>query len=754
MADFVRLLAKSSDNPDAPLDSETLPGHTRNVLATASTLADTVGQQALSSLGLNDAFNAEFLRAALLRAAVLHDLGKANDQFQLAVRKPGTAQALRHEWVSVWLALRDDRLNRWLLADCTPVVRSAALYAALGHHLKLKDAADIAVRTAGTTARLSLNHPDFRSCLQHGEALAGLPRAPSLTSCSIDLLARPLAELRDWLRDDDWWTEKATTEEKRFVALVKALLISADVAGSAVPRSGESPERWTESAVAEACTVDMLAEVVSKRLGAHASRPFQEQVRDTPGRLTFVRAGCGSGKTLAAYMWAQKKAVGRKLFVCYPTTGTTTEGFRDYIEAADMAEHAQLKHGRSAADIELLLEDRTADVLERTKRYESLTTWHTPITLCTVDYVLGLIQNYRSALFSFPGIANGAFVFDEVHQYGDRLFAELLRFMDTFRGTPVLLMTAMLPDQRLQALRQATADSGAELQVVDGPAGLEELPRYEVAGVQTEEPWQQVDQTLARGGKVLWVANTIDRAVSFAQAANGRNPLIYHSRYRYVDRLKKHAAVMTAFDDGNPKVSLAVSTQVCEVSLDISADLLVTDMAPIPALIQRLGRLNRRASPDDPRPVCRALVLRPDNRFPYDEEEFDFATIEKWLARLAGRPVSQRDLAEAFAAEDNGVEPQPVESAWLDGGPLAYQQPAREGEGSVSVLLPEDKAACLTRSGRPDTKQVTRLAIPMPLGRVAKEVEHWDHVGSALVAPAGRIEYSEQWGGKWAKKNK
>ena len=753
---FTRLLAKSRESAGTTLDAETLPGHTRNVLATAAALVDTIGPQSLDSLGLTHAFSTASLQAALLRAALLHDMGKANSEFQQAVRHAGTAQSLRHEWVSAWLVLRDPQLDKWLFADCAPHIRHASLYAVLGHHLKLKDASDIEARpgSGNTRTDLVLDHDDFGACLTLATTFIGLPPAPTLQPVSVDLCSRPLGGLRSWLGDDDWWADKATTEERRFVALVKALLISADVAGSAIPRGGESPANWTRSHVTQTCSLEELKDVVVHDLKGHEPWQFQTQVAESPGRITFVRAGCASGKTAAAYMWAQRRAVGRKLFFCYPTTGTTTEGFRSRIKGTEAVGNSQLKHGRSAVDIELLLEDRTADVLERAKRYESLTTWHTPITLCTVDYVLGLIQNYRSALFSFPGIANGAFVFDEVHQYGDRLFAELLRFIDTFRGTPVLLMTATLPRSRLDAIRQAAAATGAELHVVDGPAELEGLPRYELAGITDDPPWNEVDAMLTSGGKALWVVNTVNRSVGFAQAAGDRNALLYHSRYRYVDRLKKHAAVMTAFDDDNQGAALAVTTQVCEVSLDISADLLVTDMAPIPALIQRLGRLNRRTTPENPKPVCRAIFLRPENRFPYDVDEFDFATVEKWLAGLAGRPVSQRDLADAFADADSGSAPEPATSAWLDSGPLAYQEPAREAEGSVQVIRSEDRAACLASSGKPAIRQIAKLAIPMPLSPVAREVTGWESLGPALVAPEGRIEYSEQWGGIWAKRSK
>ena len=68
-------------------------------------------------------------------------------------------------------------------------------------------------------------------------------------------------------------------------------------------------------------------------------------------------------------------------------------------------------------------------------------------------------------------------------------------------------------------------------------------------------------------------------------------PLVYHSRFRYCDRVRQHGAVIDAFRGNAP--ALAICSQVAEMSLDLSASLLVTDLAPVPALIQRLGRLNR-----------------------------------------------------------------------------------------------------------------------------------------------------------------
>src|SRR5262245_60082 len=106
MIAFKRLLAKSSHTPDRPQEREMLSCHLLDVVETAQALVKSVGDRALESLGLRDAFDREILSAAVVRGAFLHDLGKANHQFQRMVRPgPQSPQALRHEGISVALLL-------------------------------------------------------------------------------------------------------------------------------------------------------------------------------------------------------------------------------------------------------------------------------------------------------------------------------------------------------------------------------------------------------------------------------------------------------------------------------------------------------------------------------------------------------------------------------------------------------------------------------------------------------------------------
>ena len=56
-------------------------------------------------------------------------------------------------------------------------------------------------------------------------------------------------------------------------------------------------------------------------------------------------------------------------------------------------------------------------------------------------------------------------------------------------------------------------------------------------------PWRS-------GKRLLWVVNTVDRAVRLYQEVRERGewPVVaYHSRFRYGDRVRKHRAVVDAF---------------------------------------------------------------------------------------------------------------------------------------------------------------------------------------------------------------
>jgi CRISPR-associated endonuclease/helicase Cas3 len=174
---------------------------------------------------------------------------------------------------------------------------------------------------------------------------------------------------------------------------MKACVIAADVAGSALPKHKKKIAFWIREALNRRPTTDQIQKIVDDRLQGLSLRPFQSALGATKARVVLAQAGCGTGKTLGAYLWAAQRAPGKRLFFSYPTTGTATEGFRDYL--IDPTLDAQLVHGRAAVDLDLLGVD---DEGERHDPLAALDAWSTLITSCTVDTVLGLTQNHRRGL--------------------------------------------------------------------------------------------------------------------------------------------------------------------------------------------------------------------------------------------------------------------------------------------------------------------------------------------------------------------
>lgn len=740
-----RLLAKSSETPDAPHGAELLRGHTAYVVEAAKQLLTHRADDALRALGLSESLRAR-LERWVLAAAFVHDLGKCSAHFQETVRRRrDVAQLVRHEACSLYLTWPGQPLGDWL----APAFENErdhrfAVIAAAGHHRKFWHRA-IAHKDdgAGTTLTLWTSHEDFRSTLELGAKALSLLEPPTLSDITLEHRRSSAVEAFFQRCEDEVEDLAPTDEERALLAVAKALVLDADVAGSALPRAAEKPG-WIRVVLERPRDPADLEALVEQRLGGHALRPFQLEVAGSTAPVALVRAGCGTGKTVAAYAWAARSHPGRTLWVTYPTTGTATEGFRDYIFEASV--RGRLEHGRSEVDIEIFglhelndaTQDDLSDALRDTDRLDALRAWDMDVVACTVDTVLGLMQNQRKGLYAFPSLVRSAVVFDEVHAYDDELFGALLRFLANLPGVPTLLMTASLPDAHLRALDRVVQQAhGRPLHVIEGPEDLETLPRYRrVHG----DPWAHVHEALKQNGKILWVSNTVDRCIAVGDRALAAPTLIYHSRFRYEDRVARHGAVISAFKGSKP--ALASTTQVAEMSLDLSADLLVTDLAPIPALIQRLGRLNRRSRPDDPKPVAPFVVIEPERALPYSDREL--AEARAWLERLGDRPLSQRDLIEAWTTSALEAPP-PAPSAWLDGVFCTEPAAVRGASPGVTVILEEDQPRV---TAKPSFGP--RLAVPMGPPPRAFRWRTWPRAARIYpVAPAGTIHYDPQRGAQW-----
>ncbi|MDS3860589.1 CRISPR-associated helicase Cas3' [Thermosynechococcaceae cyanobacterium BACA0444] len=782
-----RLLAKSYDHtkyPNPP-DYALLVQHSRDVAAACKALVQMTGIIALQNAGLSIEKFAEFERT-LVANGWIQDLGKANSHFQeMVTTQNGMKQLIRHETLSGILAHLNEQFCDWL--EPLEELKLIAIWGAIGHHRKFNE--DTSPEQVPPLS-VHLTHPDFQLILKEMASDLSLESPPIFHKDmeiahnkrqSCDLPAREsISNLKDEFEEAE--ADFQDEESKCFVALVKAFGIAADVCASAIAKQKKSSQlyslsRYVSEELAMGLTPNDLENLIQERKqrsGITNLLDFQQNVGNSTSYLILAEAGCGSGKSLAAYLWAQRwceqlTQAGRtnvRMFFCLPTTGTTTEHFKDY--ALESGIPASLAHSRASVDLQTMAqtvvqEDAESDDAAKAAqqalnaerdKIEALSLWSTPLVVTTADTVLGLMANARRAVYSIPAIMQSVIVFDEIHAFDEYLFGHLLVFLKNFPNLPVLLMTASLPEERRNAIKAVRED----LQRIPGPPDREMLPRYLIEyPIDEKNAWEQVDYCVSHlsetnQGKVLWVCNRVDWANRLYHLARKQFPhipvYVYHSRLRYKDRSKRHRRVIDDFKQvGQPAILIA--TQVAEMSLDLSADLLISDIAPIPALIQRMGRLNRRATLDDPgqpKPALICPVAEKDAK-PYEFSELQLA--ERWINELQAlqEPLHQKHLSDYFERVTDPLEfnlAKAEERACFFSGLWRTRPGMTRSEGyTISVILKQDMDKCGEKDkefGQPKRDWLREHEVSIPVREAAFK---WERVAGIRIAPDDQVTYDE-----------
>lgn len=646
-------------------------------------------------------------------AALFHDIGKANEDFQEAMVARGfKAQSLRHEHLSALLVC-DPGMSAWLTqgADVDVDVIAAAV---LSHHLKAAEDGDWKVLNpkSASPTRLYFDDEQVRAALARVAAVSGLaPFSGAFPSDRyVDDAWRPAWEAlfaRATRFDRD--IRKKNPERLKLTLAVKAGLIVSDSVSSGMRREGLDIKSWVEG-VAHGPALDgdeIDRKVIDPRVKQlDRSQTFKwhsfQDGAASVGRRGLLLAACGAGKTLAAWRWASSvsktEEVARVIFL-YPTRGTATEGFRDYVAHAPEGE-AALVHGTSKYELASMMENppeslqgkNVADEAE--ERLFSLRLWNKRFFSATVDQFLGYLEHSYGGLCLLPAFADAAVVFDEIHSYDPRLWNALVTFLERF-DVPVLCMTATLPPSRRADIERylSAYPTAADMPHLQDLSAAEEHPRYRLSPTTKDEAIEIALAAVRGGQRVLWVVNTVKRCQQLARLLGARLKDqvvvgVYHSRFKLEDRQRRHRGTVDAFrapGEGDVAPAIAVTTQVCEMSLDLDADILVTEHAPISSMVQRFGRANRHLRRGND---FRASLLTypPESHRPYDPKEL--AATSAFLADLSTEFVSQRDLALGLEKHARSERSASGRTAFLDGGYFATRGALRDSDdfGAAAIL--------------------------------------------------------------------
>lgn len=264
----------------------------------------------------------------------------------------------------------------------------------------------------------------------------------------------------------------------------------------------------------------------------------------------------------------------------------------------------------------------------------------------TVDQIFMLPLRTRYSMLRHLSLSGKVVIIDEVHAYSTYTNGYLHSTLTwlAWYGVPVILLSATLPHGQKVALlkayqrglRTGHPDEIAVTTQYPSITALDNDGVYECAVPHSQDELQiSVDlidddkSTLVNflaaqthdGGCILIVANTVDRAQSLFKEISEKFPgeaILVHSRFTAKERSAKERRLLDALgreatveNDKRPHRLFVIGTQVVEQSLDIDADLLVTDIAPMDLLMQRAGRLHRHKEhyPGRPEPLLEPRIL-------------------------------------------------------------------------------------------------------------------------------------------------
>ncbi|PHK14877.1 hypothetical protein VF12_40715, partial [Nostoc linckia z15] len=351
------------------------------------------------------------------------------------------------------------------------------------------------------------------------------------------------------------------------------------------------------------------------------------------------------------------------------------------------------------------------------------------------------IRGYEALMLDLRGCD---IILDEIHTYTDVTKAIILKIVEMLvhLGCRVHIGTATMPSVLYQ---QLLGILGGPEKVLEVALPADELNLFDRHLVHKLSNWNAaiplIKTALGEKQKVLIVCNQVKRAQEIFRQLQEIFPkadkMLIHSRFMRTDRSNKEKDLKETFNN-KTNGCIVVSTQVVEVSLDISFDLMVTEAAPLDALIQRFGRINRKRTQDTIGKFKSVYVLAPPE-IEADARPYDLDVLKRSYDILPdGDILHERDLQAKIDVVFPTVDTTAIdEHTIFQNGQFIIRELTHHKKSIFLDLLDIDSVTCI-REQDVERYRISRaeeramLEIPIHFNSIAyRKLDRLKQVGSS-----------------------
>lgn len=338
--------------------------------------------------------------------------------------------------------------------------------------------------------------------------------------------------------------------------------------------------------------------------------------------IALLRAYTGWGKTDSSLLFFVNKNV-KKVFYLFPTITAINK----FYEKLRNVYNTNVEKYFYFYDTEVKEEEDFIQQLFFSENFLK------PIILTTIDqFLLSFLQvgKYYTKRVMFR---NAGIIIDEVHLLNPLMLYLFTFFINKYKSLynlKILLMSATLSKGIKEYLKRELNLN--EKCILDLSYGYKSKRRilFEFREEDIENAIEEIVKKYREGKKVLVIVNTVEKSIDitkkileyFKDLIKDENIILLHARFMYRDRKRKEEKLENLKDQPH----IFVATQVCEVSLDVSYDFMFTELAPLPSLIQRFGRVNRYGEKIT---EINVKIFKPKikdkKHYPYSERELEVA---------------------------------------------------------------------------------------------------------------------------------